>query len=775
MRISIRVLDGSDQTSRGVVIHILHFLRYRSTLRRAFTTARFDPKTQMTFLNPLALIGLVAAAIPILLHLFNLRKLRTIEFSSLTYIKELQRTKIRKLKLRQFLLLFLRTLLVILIVLAFARPTIRLERSGLAGTRAAATAMIIIDDSQSMTDIDEHGEYMKQARQIAATLLDLLNDGDEVSLLPLSRTMMTGDSATQQPRTKSFTARQLEELRPSLVRGTLAEALQKSSQLFSSSPHIQKELYIISDLQKGLLEGDRLMPTASISHDDVTVFVIPVGSNRIRNLGIERLWTENIMIEPGREITLIARIVNESDRPVDNHVVSLFVQGTRIAQRALDIPAGASADVTFAFTPSQSGFLEGWVEVEDDDLAFDNRRSFAWRLPDAIRTLLVGSESDLRYLRLALATRLGTATSIDVRTTPSRLLSASLLSKTDVVVLVDPDRLSETQLLSLRSFAESGGGLMYFPGPGTDIATYNSTIAAAFQLPQVDRMETRSPVPSSRLDSPPVEFKRVSLQHPLFEGMFQRSVPEQRGPRREDAEPPRLVSPVITKHLRYRSSPQAFPVIPLTDGSTFLLEQQFGSGRILVFATSADMSWSDFPGQSLFVPLIRQSVSYLSRSRVQRYDGIAGEEFVLHDLPSQAEFAVIKGDAALERVIPAALDRRGRKLQFSLDDQLGIFTVEVGSTPFAKISVNMDPRESRVRRGDEARLLRILEEHGIDGSAVTTIADVSSLQRKVTESRYGTELWNVFLIAALAVAVIEMLVARSGRRETEQLLQPSTE
>jgi hypothetical protein len=79
----------------------------------------------LTFLNPFVLFGLAAAAIPILLHVFNLRKLQTIEFSTLSFLKELQKTKIRRLKLRQLLLLFLRTLLVILIVLAFSRPTMK--------------------------------------------------------------------------------------------------------------------------------------------------------------------------------------------------------------------------------------------------------------------------------------------------------------------------------------------------------------------------------------------------------------------------------------------------------------------------------------------------------------------------------------------------------------------------------------------------------------------------------------------------------------------------
>src|SRR5262249_24336350 len=112
----------------------------------------------MTFLNPLVLFGLAAAAIPVILHLLNLRKLRVIEFSTLTFLQELQQSKIRRLKPRQLLLLLLRTLLVISIVLAFARPALRGTMLGNFGSHANSTVVYILDDSFSEGASDEHGE-----------------------------------------------------------------------------------------------------------------------------------------------------------------------------------------------------------------------------------------------------------------------------------------------------------------------------------------------------------------------------------------------------------------------------------------------------------------------------------------------------------------------------------------------------------------------------------------------------------------------------------------
>jgi hypothetical protein len=79
----------------------------------------------MVFLNPWFLLGLFAAAIPVLIHLLHVRKLRTVEFSSLRFLKELQKSRLRTLRIRQLLLLLLRTLLIISLVLAFARPAVR--------------------------------------------------------------------------------------------------------------------------------------------------------------------------------------------------------------------------------------------------------------------------------------------------------------------------------------------------------------------------------------------------------------------------------------------------------------------------------------------------------------------------------------------------------------------------------------------------------------------------------------------------------------------------
>ena len=139
----------------------------------------------MTFLNPFVLFGLAAAAIPLVLHLLNIRKLRTIEFSTLTFLKELQKSKMRRVKIRQLLLLILRTLIVVFIVIAFSRPALKGTLASL-GTHAKTTAVIILDDTRSMSLRNERGSFLKQAQSSALSLTDMLKEGDDALFIRLS-------------------------------------------------------------------------------------------------------------------------------------------------------------------------------------------------------------------------------------------------------------------------------------------------------------------------------------------------------------------------------------------------------------------------------------------------------------------------------------------------------------------------------------------------------------------------------------------------------------
>lgn len=119
----------------------------------------------MHFLNPLYLFGLALASIPILIHLLIIRKNKTIEFSSLRFLKELQKTQIRRLKLKQLLLLILRTLIIVFLILSFSRPVVRSDFPIFRNYSNIST-VIILDNSISMDVSDEFGNRLRQGKAL---------------------------------------------------------------------------------------------------------------------------------------------------------------------------------------------------------------------------------------------------------------------------------------------------------------------------------------------------------------------------------------------------------------------------------------------------------------------------------------------------------------------------------------------------------------------------------------------------------------------------------
>jgi hypothetical protein len=158
-----------------------------------------------SFLNPLILLGLLAAAIPLLIHLFTRRRLKKVEFSSLWFLKNLEKTRIRQVKLKNILLLIIRTLIVILIVLAFARPALKGELAGL-GKSAASSVVLLVDDSYSMATQTSQGTLFEIAQKKGGEVLDNLSSQDEAAVIYLSN-----------PQDSAFFSRDFWSLKDSLL------------------------------------------------------------------------------------------------------------------------------------------------------------------------------------------------------------------------------------------------------------------------------------------------------------------------------------------------------------------------------------------------------------------------------------------------------------------------------------------------------------------------------------------------------------------------------
>ncbi|MFQ5798700.1 MAG: BatA domain-containing protein [Bacteroidota bacterium] len=715
----------------------------------------------MTFLNPLVLLGLLAASIPIILHLLNLRKLRTIEFSTITFLKELQKSKMRRIKIRQWLLLALRTLLIILVVLAFARPAIKGTIPGAIGTHAHTTVVLLLDDSFSLSVSDEHGQRWKRAKEFALHLVDILQEGDEAFLVKWSE-------ALQEPQdspTHNFSALRvrIENSEYSFKRTSIDEAFGVASKLLSTTTNVNREVYVISDFQQTAFESEseRKEPE-TLFEQNVRFFLLPVGDRLLQNQGITSVEVVSTIFEKERPVQLRTTVKNYSSTALTNSLVSAYFDGNRVMQKGVDLQVGQQAAVDLAVVPRRTGILHGTIRLEDDVLEMDNIRFFTVTVPDRIDVLVIQtSPGDSRFIRAALEAadrersslfRLDQVSRRDLRTTN--------ITAYDLIVAASVNDLSRSDLTRIRQFLESGGGLIFFPGDDFEVTKYRELWKDILGFPPLSGIRGD---PSDR--SAYRSFETIDFEHPIFDGVFGS---EGVTSRRKVVDSPRIYASV-----RYQPGPQMHRVITLSDGSPFLLTQKIGSGTIILMSVPPTLEWSDLPVKGIFAPLINRSVLFAA-ARGEHEEGVlVGTPATIripgHQLPAETSALILRRPDGTEHLLRPLLPTfPGGTAKVHVDDTpvAGVYELYAGNQYLRAFLVNVDPLESDLRFIEEEKLKKFWNRYGVSPSAVRRVDLKENLERTVLESRFGVELWKYVLGLALAVAVAEMVIAREKKEKS---------
>ena len=388
----------------------------------------------MIFLNPAVLFSLLAASIPVLIHFLNLRKLKRIEFSTLAFLKELQKNKIRKIKLKQWLLLALRVLIILFLVTAFARPTLKGVAIGGTTSAAKTTAVFILDNTPSMSVVDVKGSYFNQAKDVIKQLLNRLQEGDGAALILVS------DQNTGEVKTISDLSafqKQVDAVKISDASGLLNTAIVKAAKVVSNSNNFNKEIYILSDFQSGRLADDgSLSDLSQLLNDKVRLYAFNFQSKQAFNIGIDNFKLNTQIFEKDKPVSFSVTVTDYSKQPADNQVVSLYINGERSAQQSISLNAGDSKSLLLEAVVKQSGFVDAFAEIEDDDILQDNRRYSDLFIPKEIPVVIFTDDpADSRLLNIAL-TAAGNGTELTITQRNLNQVAALDLAKYSVIVIM---------------------------------------------------------------------------------------------------------------------------------------------------------------------------------------------------------------------------------------------------------------------------------------------------------------------------------------------------
>ncbi|MBU1937372.1 BatA domain-containing protein, partial [bacterium] len=340
----------------------------------------------MTFLNAALLFALTLGLLPILIHLLTRQRLKRITFPTLRFLKELQRRKMRQLKLRQILLLILRTLAILALVLAMARPVLQSTAGILPGVHARTSVFLVIDRSASMGTETPEGTRLREASVRTQEILSLLQEGDEAQIIWADAEPTL---SPPEPTSRFRAVREaVSEARSTKGGSNLTKALELARFNVSKSKNLHREIYVLSDFSVSAWpEG---LPGGPLFSPDVKLFLLPVGQERFSNVGITDVRILSRLMTPGRPVELQATLKNSSRQALPDRLVSVFLDGRRVASRAVSIGASETQQVEFRFVPEMPGAQGGYVKLEEgDDLAIDDQRNFVLNVPDQLKIGLV--------------------------------------------------------------------------------------------------------------------------------------------------------------------------------------------------------------------------------------------------------------------------------------------------------------------------------------------------------------------------------------------------
>ncbi len=693
----------------------------------------------MTFLNALMLSGLIAIAVPVILHLLHRRRVSTVDFSSVIFIRgHQQQQRARALRLRELLLLLLRTLIILFLVLALSRPVVEGLAGWLIGSdlQQRTVYAIVLDNSYSM----EAGRYdatpFAAAKTEAGHIIDAMREGDE-GLIILSAE--PPDARPVGPTTDRTTLKAiLAEAEGAERSGDMAGAVELAWQTLTDITGADKRIYLLSDLQRSDWQNMREVAHDPDSHANPRLLLYAYEPKSVDNASVDAVSASEGLLIRDQPEQFIATITNRRDRETAAREVSLVIDGEKRGSRQVTAEADGTATVHFNVLIDRPGRYTGYVELDEDDLAADNRQYFTLSVPEIFGVTAVGRTESRYFIEQVLKPSGGLVTPVDLRTASADVLNSDL-SDVGVLIVDGGVALSQARLASLARYVSSGGGVLMFLGGGLDPAEYaHEFFADLFDCSiRVGRGTPDEKQHFLRLD-------QVDREHPVF--------------RFADGSADALPVDAARFYASFvvEAGQNAQVIARFADGTPAILEGRSGSGRALLVATDVNTGWSDLALRSMFVPFMHRSVRYLHPSVTIAEGGYpAGKpiSLPLMRFPAQDNLHLEHPSGASEAVTP----RRGRNgVAVEIPDtrQPGIYLLWDGRSVLQAFAVNPDTRESDLDRLTPAEAAGLFgEEAEVAVMNPGDSAGVSPDRAYSSENRY--EIWKSLILLVILLLLVE--------------------
>lgn len=655
------------------------------------------------------LFCLFALAIPLIVHLFNFRRHRTVYFSNTATLKNIERESAKTKKLKYIIVLIMRMLFIAGLVFAFASPY-KIEQK-MTTDDAGNLVAVYIDNSMSMQSRSSEISLIEDARSSARQLVGNVSPSQRFVLLTNSRNVENEYPMSQ------------DEMLMSIDGMKTTAGILKFSDLYENLKMIKKRggfrsasLFVYSDFQDDMFDLDGIVVDSTIQ-----IVAFPLCSDFQQNVYVDTVWLSSPVLQIGLANEMNVRLKNESERDIKGLPINLEIDNQAVAFTTADISANGTTTVGIQFVLNEPGQKVAKVSINDFPITFDDTYNIVIGARHSIKIVELTNEIEAADRSDNPLQVLFSNDSIyDYHRVSASRIDQQYLNDCQMIVVNDRSSLNATLWQSVVDFAKEGGSVVVFPSETASI--YVDTL----------------------------NVNMLAVQHSFFDDVFV-NVPDNAD------------FPKVFKHVNLKKEfPNSLTLIGLQNGEPLITLSKVGSGNVFMFSSRIDSQWNNLSDNALFVPLMMKMAFMGGGLENLSYVIGRDKELIIKDVNVFSDGGIrIRDEHNTFEFIPIT-EIRDNHVVVRLFDQLpnsGVFDVCNGDDVIEKTAWNDSRLESKMSFNNQNEVDKALKNKGLNVSVVLSAADLHSDEiMEAVAAR--SNLWKSFIILALIAMLTEILILR---------------
>ena len=666
----------------------------------------------MRYQNPQFLYFLFAIAIPILIHLFNLRKHKTVYFSNVSFLKDIKSERRKRNRLKQILILISRILALSAIILVFSKPYIPLSEN----ESARKNTFIYIDNSFSMDDISTNGRLLDIAKEKSIKIVENSKNNNNFWII-------TNDFTSTENISKNK-----EESRKCILNINNSSKNRKKSEIIEKIKSINKNpstLFLVSDFQKSSSNISQFISEDTL----IKKVLVPLEKDVNKNISIDSCYFKN---NSENNSVLSALITNHSDSKMEEIVVKLEINKQHKTQQVFSLLSEETKEIDLNFIPEKTSNIRGIISIEDHPISFDNKLFFSYQLEKNIKVCQIYETENHSIKKLYSSEE-----NIQYSSQNINQLDINNLKKQKLILINEVTDFSSGFISIIKSYIEEGGSICIIPCNDMNAEKYNSFLSS---------INTNLFLNNSDIET---KISELNLNHPIFNNVFSSKQ------LRDDID---LASVYNYYYLNTKTKVLKESIYKLENGDDFLNYYTNKKGEIYLF-TSPLSEGNNFSKHALFVTTLYNMALHSVKSDILYYTINKKSDIKLKSTnPELENIYHLKSENTdiiadyLHKSNSAFLSthnqiKNANHYELTQEDQLLRF-----------ISFNYSREESNTEQYKEEDITNYISSNNIKN--VSVFSESNTIIESIKELENNKEYWKLFVLLSLVFITIEILLIK---------------